>query len=205
MDCQPVSGRLITIRLRAAPFNITIVQAYAPTTDHGDEKIGGFYEQLQEVLDQIPMKDILIVQGNWNTKVGKDACKNWKNTGGLYSNIDTNERAFRQLELANLNDLKLVNIFGPHIASRRWTWHCPNGEHHNHIDYIMVKSCFQTSINIAKTRSLPGADIGSDYDLVMVTFKLHLKKVSKLGQSRIRFDLEKLRDPEVAETFKAMI
>ena len=68
----------------------------------------------------------------------------------------------------------------------------------------MIKRRFQTSVNIAKT-SFPGADIGSDHDLVMMTFKLHLKKVSKQGHSRIRFDLEKLKDPEVAETFKAMI
>ena len=69
----------------------------------------------------------------------------------------------------------------------------------------MVKRRFQTSVNIAKTRSFPGADIGSDHDLVMMTFKLHLKKVSKQDHTRIRFDLEKLKDPEVAETFKAMI
>ena len=78
MGCQPISSRLITIRLRATPFNITVVQAYAPTTDYDDEKIEGFYEQFQVVLDQIPKKDILIVQGDWNAKVGKDACKNWK-------------------------------------------------------------------------------------------------------------------------------
>ena len=76
MGCQPISSRLITIRLRATPFNITVVQAYAPTTDYDDEKIEGFYEQLQEVVVQIPKKDILIVQGDWNAKVGKDACKN---------------------------------------------------------------------------------------------------------------------------------
>ena len=205
MGCQPISSRLITIRLRATPFNITIMQAYAPTTDYDDEKIEGFYEQLQEVVDQIPKKDILIVQGDWNAKVGKDACKNWKYTCGLYSNNETNERGLRLLEFASLNDLKLANTFGPHKASRRWTWHSPNGKHHNQIDYIMIKRRFQTSVNIAKTRSFPGADIGSDHDLVMMTFKLHLKKVSKQGHSRIRFDLEKLKDPEVAEMFKARI
>ena len=205
MGCQPISSRLITIRLRATPFNITIVQAYAPTTDYDDEKIEGFYEQLQEVVDQIPKKDILIVQGDWNTKVGKDACKNWKYTCGLYSNNETNERGLRLLEFASLNDLKLANTFGPHKASRRWAWHSPNGKHHNQIDYIMIKRRFQTSVNIAKTTSFPGADTGSDHDLVMMTFKLHLKKASKQGHSRIRFDLEKLKDPEVAEKFKAMI
>ena len=121
MGCQPISSRLITIRLRATPFNITVVQAYAPTTDYDDEKTEGFYEQLQEVLDQIPKKDILIVQGDWNAKVGNDACKNWKYTCGLYSNNETNERDLRLLEFASLNDLKLANTFGPHKASRRWT------------------------------------------------------------------------------------
>ena len=67
----------------------------------------------------------------------------------------------------------------------------------------MVKRRFQTSINIARTRSFPWADIESDHDLVMMTFKLHLKKVSKQVHTRIRFDLQKLKDPEVAETFKA--
>ena len=98
----------------------------------------------------------------------------------------------------------LVETKTAHKASRRWTWHSPNGEHHNQIDYIMVKRRFQTSVNIAKARSFPGADIGSDHDLVMMTFKLHLKTVSKQGHTRIRFDLEKLKDPGVAETFKAM-
>ena len=145
------------------------------------------------------------MQDDWNAKVGKDACKNWKYTCGLYSNNETNERGLRLLEFASLNDLTLANTFGPHKASRRWTWHSPNGKHHNQIDYIMIKRRFQTSVNITKTRSFPGADIGSDHDLVMMTFKLHLKKVSKQGHPRIRFDLEKLKDPEVAETFKAMI
>ena len=204
MGCQPISSRLITIRLRATPFSITVVQAYAPTTNYDDEKIEGFYEQLQEVLDQIPKKDILIVQGDWNAKVGKDACKNWKYTCGLYPNNETNERGLRLLEFASLNDLKLANTFVPHKASRKWTWHSPNGKNHNQINYIMVKRHFQTSVNIAKTRSFPGADIGSYHDLVMMTFKLHLKKVSKQGHTRIRFDLEKLKAPEVAEAFKAM-
>ena len=74
MECRPVSSRLITIRLRAAPFNITIVPAYAPTLDYDDNKIEEFYDQLQNVIDQMPKKDILVVQGDWNADVGKDAC-----------------------------------------------------------------------------------------------------------------------------------
>ena len=98
-----------------------------------------------------------------------------------------------------------MNTFGPHKASRRWTWHSPGGEHHNQIDYIMIKSRFHSSVNIAKTRSFPGADIGSDHELVMMAFALRLKKCRKPGNIRIKFDLEKLKDPTVLEAFQAHI
>ena len=62
-----------------------------------------------------------------------------------------------------------------------------------------------TGVNIHRTRSFPGADIGSDHDLVMMTFQVRLKKARKPNQPRLRFDLEKLRDPDVACTFQATV
>ena len=52
LGCRPVSSRLISIRLRAAPCNITIVQVYAPTSGHDDREVDHFYQQLQETIDQ---------------------------------------------------------------------------------------------------------------------------------------------------------
>ena len=72
MGCRTVSSRLIAIRLKASPFSITITQAYAPTTDYDDDDIEDFYDQLQEVTDQAPKKDTLVVQGDWNAKIGED-------------------------------------------------------------------------------------------------------------------------------------
>ena len=63
MVCCPVSSRLITICLRAVPFNIRVVQAYALTSDYDDNEVEQFYDQLQNVVDQTPKKDILVVQG----------------------------------------------------------------------------------------------------------------------------------------------
>ena len=59
-------------------------------------------------------------------------------------------------------------------------------------------------MNIARTRSFPGADIGSDHDLLMTTFHIRLKRISKPKPTRITFYIEKLKDPDVAEAFKAM-
>ena len=71
LGCRPVSSRLISIRLRAAPFNITIIQVYVPTSGLDDSEVDYFYQQHKETIDQTPKKDILVVQGDWNAKVGR--------------------------------------------------------------------------------------------------------------------------------------
>ena len=78
MGCRPDSSRLITIRLRAVPFNITIVQAYAPTSYYDGNETEEFYDQLQNVIDQTLKKDILIVQRDWNTNVTRIMIKTEK-------------------------------------------------------------------------------------------------------------------------------
>ena len=67
-----MSLSLQQVRLTAVPFNITRVQAYAQPSDYGDNEIQEFYDQLQNVIDQIQKKNILVVEGIWNEKVGKD-------------------------------------------------------------------------------------------------------------------------------------
>ena len=135
----------------------------------------------------------------------EDASKNWKGTCGQYCNLETNERGLRLLEIASYNNLKVTNTSGPHKPSRRWTWHSPRGDYHNQIDYIMDKRRFQSSVNIAKTRSFPGADIESAYELVMMTFRLCPQRVKNQGSIRIKFSLEKLKDSNIAEVFRATI
>ena len=73
ISCTSISSRLISIRIAANPHNMTIIQTYAPTADHEDEKVEEFYEQLESTTQKVPKKDILIVLGDWNAKVGLDA------------------------------------------------------------------------------------------------------------------------------------
>ena len=110
----------------------------------------------------------------------------------------------RTQEFATFNDLVLENTFGHHKASRRWTWHSPNGQHYHQIDNVLVRKRFRSGVNIARTRSFPGADIASDHDLLMMTFHLRLKRNSKPKHTRLKFDLGQLKDPNVLETFQAM-
>ncbi|GFN97082.1 endonuclease-reverse transcriptase [Plakobranchus ocellatus] len=69
----------------------------------------------------------------------------------------------------------------------------------------MIKRRFQSSENIAQTRSFPGAGVCSDHELVIMTFALRLKKNKKRGNIRIKFDIDKLKDPNILTTFQANI
>ena len=99
----------------------------------------------------------------------------------------------------------MTNTFGPHKPFRRWTWRSPRGDYHNQINYIIVKQRFKSSVNIAKNRSFPGADIGSDHELVMMSFRLRLHRMKNQGHIRTRFSLQNLKDPNIAEIFRATI
>ena len=63
----------------------------------------------------------------------------------------------------------------PQKLSRTATWHAPNGQVHNQIDFILTPQCFKSSVNKVNTRSFSSADIGSDPALVLTTIKLKLK------------------------------
>ena len=101
--------------------------------------------------------------------------------------------------------MSMVNTLFPHKISNRTTCHLPDGVTHNQIDYILAPRRFKSSINRTKSRTFPGADITSDHDLVMVTIKLTLKQNLPSHGSRLKFSLEKMKDPEVADLFEATI
>ena len=71
MGCRPVSSSLITIRLRAVPYNITILKAYAPTSDYDDNELEQFYDQLQNVIDQTPRTFLLYKETGMQKWAGK--------------------------------------------------------------------------------------------------------------------------------------
>ena len=68
IGCRLISSRLMTMRLRASPFNITIIQVYAPTSSYDDSETDEYYRELHSLVDQIPKQDILVVQGHWNAR-----------------------------------------------------------------------------------------------------------------------------------------
>ena len=64
------NDRMISVRFQGKPFNITVIQVYAPTSNAEAAEVERFYEDLQDLLELTPQKDVLFITGDWNTKVG---------------------------------------------------------------------------------------------------------------------------------------
>ena len=70
LGCNLQNNRMISVRLQGKPFNITVIQVYAPTSNAEETEIEQFYEDRQDLLELTPKKDVLFIIGDWNAKVG---------------------------------------------------------------------------------------------------------------------------------------
>ena len=61
---------MISVRLQGKPFNITVIQVYAPSSNAEEAEVEWFYEDLQDLLELTPKKNVLFITGDWNAKVG---------------------------------------------------------------------------------------------------------------------------------------
>ena len=69
LGCNLKNDRMISVRFQGKPFSITVIQAYAPTSNAKEAKVVWFYEDLQDLLELIPKKDVLFIIGDWSAKV----------------------------------------------------------------------------------------------------------------------------------------
>ena len=117
---------MISVRFQGKPFNITVIQVYAPTSNTEETEVEWFYEDLQDILEITPKKDILFIIGDWNAKVG-----NQKTSGvtGKFGLGMQNEAGQRIIEFFQENTLVIANnLFQQHKRSL-YTWTSPGGQH----------------------------------------------------------------------------
>ena len=70
LGCNLKSNRMISVHFQSKPFNITVIQAYAPTSNTEEAEVEWFYEDLQDLLEPTPKKDVLFITEDWNAKLG---------------------------------------------------------------------------------------------------------------------------------------
>ena len=132
-----------------------VIQVYAPTSNTEEAEVEQFYEDLQDLLELTPKKDVLFIIGDCNAKVGSQETPGVTGKFGLGVQ---NEARQRLIEFCQENALVIANTLFQQNKKRIYTWTSPDGQRQNHIDYILCSQRWRSSIQSAKTR--PGADCG---------------------------------------------
>ena len=206
---KPINDRIITVRLQSRHAKTTLIQVYAPTEEATEEAKDTFYEQLQDVFNEIPSYDIKILMGDLNAKISQKR-DGFQNVIGPYGSArDTNDNGERLLSFCNTNGFIIGNTQFQHKKIHKNTWRSPNGYVFNEIDYICISNKWRRALR--DVRTYRGADIGTDHYLVAAKIQLRLKTakiqkrpkpydIAKLKNSNIRRELE----IEITNKFQAL-
>ncbi|CAF3342873.1 unnamed protein product [Rotaria socialis] len=197
-----LTSRIISPRFDAASFKISVIHLYAPRSSSSEEDIEAFYNDIEEALTKTDKKDIAILAGDWNAKIGNDNT-NWKSVMGKYGYGDRNECRQRLLQFATLHNFSICNTRFQHKSNRKWTWASLDGMHKNMIDLILVQQRWKTSA--IKCRTFQSADISSDHSLVLCNIKLRLKNLNSKPQQNCRIDVNRLRDEKIRQSCSATL
>ena len=119
------NDRMISVRFQGKPFNITVIQVYAPTNNAEEAEVERFYEDLQDLLELTHKKDVLFIIGDWNAKVGSQ--ETLRVTGKFGLGVQ-NEARQRLIEFCQENALVRANTLFQQHKRRLYTWTSPDGQ-----------------------------------------------------------------------------
>ena len=117
---------MISVHFQSKPFNISVIQVYAPTSNAEEAEVEQFYEDLQDLLDLTPKKDVLFIIGDWNAKVGSQETPGVTGKFGLRVQ---NEAGQRLIDVCQENALVIANTLFQQHKRRLYTWTSPDGQH----------------------------------------------------------------------------
>ena len=116
---------MISVRFQGKPYNIRIIQVYAPTTNTEEAEVEWFYEDLQDLLKLTPKKDVLFVIEDWNAKVGSQEIPGVTGKSGLEVQ---NEAGQRLTGFCQENTRVIANTHFQQHKRRLYTWSSPDGQ-----------------------------------------------------------------------------
>ena len=141
---------MISVHFQGKPFNLTVIQVYALTSNAEEAEGEWFYGDLQDLLELIHKEDVLFITGDWNAKVRSQETPGVKGKFGLGIQ---NEAGQKLTEFCQENVLVIANTFFQQYKRRLYTWTSPDGQHRNQTDYIFYSQRWRSSIQSAKNKT----------------------------------------------------
>ena len=133
---------MISVHFQDKSFNIRVIQVYVPNINAEEAEVEWFYEDLQDLLELTPKKDVLCIIGDWNAKVGSQDIPGVTGKFGLGVQ---NEAGQRLIEFCPKNTLVTANTLFLQHKRKLYRWTSPDGQYQNQIDYILFSQRWRSS------------------------------------------------------------
>ncbi|XP_035692545.1 craniofacial development protein 2-like [Branchiostoma floridae] len=198
MEWEPVSERIITARFTSRCQDTTIIQAYAPTNDASEADKELFYEQLQATMAKRKKRDITILMGDMNAKVGSANSGN-EGVMGKHGVGTMNHNGELFVDFCSVNDMVIGGTLFPHKESHKVTWRSPDGSYENQIDHIAISRRWRGTLQDCRIKR--SADVGSDHHLLMAACRVRLAACRKKVQKTTKYNVERLKNPDIKQQF----
>ena len=151
LGCNLKNDRMISVWFHGKPFNITVIQVYALTSNAEEAELEWFCEDLQDLLELTQKKDIIFITGDWNAKVGNQEIPG---VTGKFGHGVQREAGQRLTKFCQKNTLVIANTLFQEHKRRLYTWTSPDGQQRNQIDYILCSQMERLyTFSKSKTRS----------------------------------------------------
>ncbi|VDP04103.1 unnamed protein product [Schistosoma margrebowiei] len=182
---------------------MNIIQCYAPINDYNEDVKDQFYNRLQSIIEKCPTKDLTILVGDLNAKVGMDNTE-YEDIMGRHGLGERNENGERFANLCAFNKLVIGDTIFPHNGIHKITWTSSNTTTQNQIDHICINKTFRRTMEDVRTKR--GAEIASDHHLSITKMKLKLKKRCTTGLTLSqKFNAAFLQDTDKLNEFKIVL
>ncbi|CAG2208032.1 Craniofacial development protein 2 [Mytilus edulis] len=148
-----------------------MIQVYAPTNGADDCEKEDFYHSLQTTIEKVPKRDLLVLMGDLNAKVGSER-KGWDREIGPHGIGKMNENGELFADFCATNNLVIGGTLFKHKNCHKVTWVSPAGNAENQIDHITISQRWRSSLQDVRVKR--GADAASDHHLVIGSIKMKL-------------------------------
>ena len=186
LGCNLKNDRVISVLFQGKPFNITVIQVY--TLTHWCWRSWSWSDlwRPRRPPQNNAKKDVIFIIRDWNAKVGSQEIPRVTNKFGLRVQ---NEAGGRLTKFCKENALVIANILFHQHKRQLYTRTSANGQYWNQIHYILCSRGWRSCLQSAKAR--PETDCGSDHQLLIVKFRLKLKRAGKITRP-VRYELNQI-------------
>jgi exonuclease III len=209
-EWEPVSERILRVRIHCSPINITLIAVYAPVNPSNrsmNDNSDTFYADLQETVDRMQKGDMLLIVGDLNARLGEQEHLTAPQCVGSFTTDMQNANGVKLLDFCMMNDLLVTNTFFQHKTIHQTSWMHPGKKSWHMLDYTIVSRKFRLSVEDVRCLRRSTGAIGTDHHLMRSKIKLHLKCKKKKSQQQpqLRLDRSKMADEVLINQFQTAL